>query len=40
MVKVICSTFQEVPAGAVRKLLSKAVPFTVEDEAVIFSVED
>ncbi len=39
MVKVICSTFQQVPADAIRQLLSKAVPFSVEDEAVVFSVE-
>lgn len=36
---VIGATFVTVPATAVDQLLSKAVPYTVEDETVVFEVE-
>lgn len=39
MRKVIGVTFSTVPATAVDQLLSKAVPYTVEDETVVFEVE-
>lgn len=39
MCRIITDTFATVPAEAVAQLLSKAVPYTVEDETVIFAVE-
>ncbi|MDF3907814.1 hypothetical protein [Paracoccus sp. AS002] len=39
MLKVIGETFPTVPTPAIEKLLSKAVPYTVEDETVVFTVE-
>lgn len=40
MMKVIGETFPSVPAPAIEKLLSKAVPYAVEDETVVFTVEE
>ncbi|WP_170565712.1 hypothetical protein [Ruegeria atlantica] len=40
MVNVISGTFPELPKPAVRQLLSKAVPYTLEDETVVFSVDE
>ncbi len=40
MVQVIASTFPTVPAPAIEKLLSKAVPHAIEADAVVFTVED
>ena len=37
--KIISATFDTVPSEAIEKLLSKAVPYTVEDETVVFEVE-
>jgi len=39
MVKVIGETFPTVPTPAIEKLLSKAVPYAVEDETVVFTIE-
>ncbi|MCQ0090227.1 MULTISPECIES: hypothetical protein [Rhodobacterales] len=39
MRKVIGATFSTVPAQAIDQLLSKAVPYTVEDETVVFDAE-
>ena len=39
MLDVICGTFPTVPRPAVEQLLSKAVPFTVEGETLVFTVE-
>lgn len=36
----ISITFPSVPTTAIEKLLSKAVPYTVEGETVVFSVDD
>lgn len=40
MLKVITSMFQTVPVEAARQLLSKAVPYTVEGETVVFTTID
>ena len=40
MVEVIGGTFPSVPAPAIEKLLSKAVPYAVEDDAVVFTVAE
>ena len=40
MVQVIAATFPTVPAQVIEQLLSKAVPYTVESETVVFSVEE
>ncbi|WP_298571943.1 hypothetical protein [uncultured Aliiroseovarius sp.] len=40
MVKVVCDTFPNLPTSAARQLLSKEVAYTVENETVVFSVED
>lgn len=40
LLDVMCRTFPTIPATAIERLLSEAVPYTVEDEAVVFSVDD
>ncbi len=40
ILKVITEGFPSVPADAIEQLLSEKVPFTVEGETVVFSVED
>lgn len=37
--KVIAETYPSLPVNAINQLLSEAVPFTVEDETVVFEVE-
>lgn len=37
--KTISGAFPEVPAGAIEKLLTSEVPYKVEDETVVFTVE-
>ena len=39
LLETICATYPALPTDAVHKLLIKAVPFTVEAETVVFSVE-
>ena len=36
----MCQSFPSVPATAIEQLLSKAVPYTVEDKTVVFSVDE
>ncbi|WP_179209261.1 hypothetical protein [Haematobacter genomosp. 1] len=38
--RYIADVFPSVPRQAVEQLLTKAVPFTIEDEAVVFTVEE
>jgi hypothetical protein len=40
LIGVISTTFPSVPKEAVAQLLTKVVTYTVEDETVVFSVED
>lgn len=40
LMDVIGGTFPTVPKEALEQLLTKAVPYTVEGETVVFSVED
>ena len=40
MLDVICGTFASVPPEAAEQLLSKAIPYTIEGETVVFTVED
>lgn len=37
--RVISETFSSLTADAVHKLLSREIPYTVEDEAVVFTVD-
>lgn len=36
----MCLSFPTVPHTAIEQLLSKSVPYTVEDETVVFSVDE
>ncbi|MDE3240891.1 MAG: hypothetical protein KGN33_18190 [Paracoccaceae bacterium] len=40
LAKVIEGTFPSVPAAALHRLLSKEVPYTVDGETVVFTVEE
>lgn len=40
MLKVITEAFPGLPVSAARQLLSKAIPYTIEGETVVFSVAD
>ncbi len=37
---IMTKTFPTLPETAVEQLLSEAVPYTVEDEDVVFTIED
>lgn len=39
MLQIVSATFVDVPAAAIEQLLSKAVPYKVEGETVVFSAE-
>ena len=39
MLQIVSATFADVPAAAIEQLLSKAVPYKVEGETVVFSAE-
>ena len=39
MRKVITDTFSTVPAEAIEQLLAESVPYTIDGETVVFSVE-
>lgn len=40
MLRVMTSTFEAIPPGVMHKLLAGEIPFQVEDENVIFEVEE
>ncbi|WP_435171722.1 hypothetical protein [Falsirhodobacter sp. 1013] len=40
LLNTICDGVPDVPRAAVERLLSEAVPYTVEDETLVFTVED
>lgn len=39
LLTIVSCTFAQVPVEAIEQLLSKAVPYTVEGETVVFTVE-
>ncbi|KIX16211.1 hypothetical protein [Paracoccus sp. 228] len=39
LLDLFCVTFSSVPSDAFESLLSKAVPYTVDGETVVFTVE-
>lgn len=40
MLKTVSATFPQVPAEAIKQLLSTAVPYTVEGETVVFTAKE
>lgn len=40
ILNTISQTYSAVPITALEQLLSKAIPYTVEDETIVFAVED
>lgn len=40
LMAVVSGMFPQVPVEAIDRLLSKAVPYTVENETLVFTVED
>lgn len=40
LLNIVTTSFPSVPASAFEQLLSKAVPYSVEGETVIFAVKD
>ncbi len=39
LLKTLCNTWSGIPEEAFKQLLAKEVPYTIEDETVVFSAE-